>query len=494
MSEASEGDDIKTEGDDIKQLLDKPLGTRIKGYLKFVGPGYMQSAMTLGGGSVASCAALGSMFGYKYLWVQIVAMMLGFVVLAAVAKQTTNSGERAYGVFWRELHPAFAIFWAVSALVATILWHIPQYSLTANGIITLLEGLPGAIASQEAIDSMTGISKTAAINEAEALEHTTRMQIGIVVLTLATIMVCIYHSGAKGLKIYERVIKLLILMVVGAFGIAAFTGEGLAWGELFKGLFGITFLQEGFEGDMALRPVIGALAAAVGINMIFLYPYSILERKWGKEHKELAYTDLLTGMTLPFIVATSLMIIAVAKTIGPDPGMMNEVPIKDVREIIPVLSGSLGEGWARLIIGLGMTAIGFSTIITHMLATGFIGCEMFGLKHEGNNKILFSLLPAIGVVGVVWKFPLELAITASVLAMPLMPVTVLCFLVLMNKKSYMGDAMPTGKKRVLWNTGLSIAVIIMSWAAVYVLQSKYEAYKDKQLSAAEAPTNSRGGR
>ena len=71
--------------DDVSHLKDKPFPTRLVGYLRLTGPGYMQSAMTLGGGSIASCAALGSMFGYKYLWVQIVAMMLGFVVLAGVS-------------------------------------------------------------------------------------------------------------------------------------------------------------------------------------------------------------------------------------------------------------------------------------------------------------------------------------------------------------------------------------------------------------------------
>ncbi|TDI77267.1 MAG: hypothetical protein E2O84_01330 [Bacteroidetes bacterium] len=390
------------------------------------------------------------MFGYKYLWVQIVAMMLGLVVLACIAKQTTNSGERTYGVFWRELHPSLAILWAVSALVATILWHIPQYSLTANGLITLAEGLKMDL-------DYTGA----------------RIGMGAIVLTSAAYMVYVYHSGRKGLKIYENAIKVLIWLIVAAFGIAAFTGEPIAWKELFKGLFGITFLVEGFEQGVALKPVVAALAAAVGINMIFLYPYSLLERGWGKEHKELAYVDLLSGMAFPFIVATSLMIIAVAKTLGPEPGVIGTEAIRDVRQIIPVLSASLGDGMARLIVGLGVTAIGFSTITTHMLAAGFIGCEMFGMKHEGKAKWMFSFLPAIGVIGVVIKFPIPLAITASTLAMPLMPVTVLCFMILLNRRSYMGEAMPEGKIRILWNVLMTTAIVIMTAAAYYAIQNNW---------------------
>lgn len=446
-----------TQPNDIQSLLDKPLGARLLGYFRMSGPGYLQSAMTLGGGSIASCAALGSLFGYKYLWVQIVAMALGYIVLASVAKQTCHSGERPYAVFKRELHPSLAVIWAASALVATILWHIPQYSLTANGLITLADGL--------SLDLDNTIA---------------RSFMGLIVLSVSAGMVYVYHSGVKGVRLYETVVKSLIWIIVVAFGIAAFTGESIDWGGVFKGLLGITFISDlmanGME-EQAIKPVIGALAAAVGINMIFLYPYSLLERGWKQDHKELAYFDLLSGMAFPFIVATTLMILAVAKTIGPEPGMIG-TEVRDVREIIPVLSEALGDGFARLIVGVGVTTIGFSTIITHMLASGFIGCEMFGLSHSGKAKFWFSLLPAIGVIGVVIKFPIPLAITASTLAMPLMPITVICFIVLLNRPSYMGDAMPRGMARTGWNTILIAAAIVMTGAASIALQKNWQSLQD----------------
>ena len=441
-----------SEAPDLSGLAGKPLSGRVLGYLKLTGPGYMQSAMTLGGGSIASCAALGSMFGYKYLWVQIVAMVFGFFVLANVAKQTTNNGERSYGVFWRELHPVMAILWGGSALVATILWHIPQYSLTVNGIITLAEGVD------------LDLDNTGA-----------RIGAGLVILGLAASVVYLYHSGAKGLKVYERIVKTLVWGIVIAFGIVVISGESVDWGRFFSGITGITFLRDFMANGLqqeAIQPVVGALAAAVGINMIFLYPYSLLEKGWGKEHKELAYFDLLSGMALPFIIATSLMIIAVAKTIGPEADVVG-ASVRDIREILPVVTPSLGEGLGRFIIGAGIVGIGFATIITHMLALGFTGCEMFGFSHEGRAKWWFSLVPAVGVAGAIIPFPVPLAITASTLAMPLMPITVLCFLVLLNKKSYMGDEMPTGALRVFWNSILVAAVVFMSGAAYFALADNW---------------------
>jgi manganese transport protein len=436
----------------VSGLVGKPVGERVLGYMKMTGPGYMQSAMTLGGGSIASCAALGSMFGYKYLWVQIVAMMFGYFVLANVAKQTTNNGERSYKVFWRELHPVMAILWGGSALIATIMWHIPQYSLTVNGVITLADGL-----------------------DIDLDNFNARLASGFIILALAMGVVYLYHSGAKGLRIYERIVKMLVWGIVIAFGIVVVTGEPVEWGRFFSGLTGITFIKDFMVNGLqqeAVIPVVGALAAAVGINMIFLYPYSLLEKGWGKEHKELAYFDLLSGMAFPFIIATCLMIVAVAKTIGPEADALGE-SVRDIRQILPVVTPSLGETLGRLIIGGGIVGIGFSTIITHMLALGFTGCEMFGFDQHSRAKWWFSLVPAVGVVGAVIKFPVPLAITASTLAMPLMPITVLCFLILLNKKSYMGDEMPTGGMRIFWNTILIAAVVFMTGAAKFALQANW---------------------
>lgn len=446
---------------DFEALAKKPLATRAFTYLRLSGPGYMQSAMTLGGGSVASCAVFGSMFGYQYLWVQPLAMVLGYFVLAAIALQTTATQERSYSVFWNRLSPVLAILWGGSALIATVLWHIPQYSLTANGIITLAEGV-GA--------DLTGT--------------TARIIMGAIILSLATCVVLLYNTGAKGLKLYELAIKCLVWGIVFAF-MAVVLATGIDWARFITGVTGIDFLRDAFDADGlaegSIPPIVAGLAAAVGINMIFLYPYSIINKNWGPNQKELAYFDLLSGMALPFILATTFMILAVANTIGPEPGA-HGTAVRDIREIIPVLAPtfgeifgqSRGEGSARLLLGLAMTAIGFSTIITHMLACGFIGLEMTNWKPENRWRFIFALLPAIGVVGVTMQFPIPLAITASTLALPLMPVAVACFAILMNMKSYMGDAMPRGFYRVLWNVMLTASVIIMSWAAWYALDSNWK--------------------
>ena len=91
--------------------------------------------------------------------------------------------------------------------------------------------------------------------------------------------------------------------------------------------------------------------------MVFLYPYSLLKKNWGKEHRELAYFDLVSGMMIPFLFATSFMIIAVANTIGPEPGATGTL-LRDIRAILPVLEGTLGKVLSLLLIGLGIRECG----------------------------------------------------------------------------------------------------------------------------------------
>jgi len=203
-------------------------------------------------------------------------------------------------------------------------------------------------------------------------------------------------------------------------------------------------------------------------------------------------------MALPFILATGLMLLAVSNTIGPAAGEVAQSTVRDIRDIVPALTPTFGkivgtdrgEVAALLVIGLGMTAIGFSTIITHMLACGFIGCEMFGMRNHDRARWWFSMVPAVGVVGVAVAAPLPIAITASTLAAPLMPITVLCFLVLMNRRDYMGDARPEGGKRVFWNTALvlvAIALSINAWFALTANWDKLKRHLDPPADSA-APT------
>jgi manganese transport protein len=450
----------------ISELLDKPLHRRLRGYFRMTGPGYMQSAMTLGGGSVAASVYFGSLAGYELLWVQPLSMLLGYFVMAAIAKQVCHTGERPYKVFWDRLSPILAVAWGLGALAATIIWHFPQYGLTANGVLSLSQGVGVDL------DNTAG-----------------RVLVGGLILAGACLVVRMYHRGAEGVKHFENATKILVWTIVVAFALVAIA-TGIQWKRLLLGVTGISFIQDWLDGGIdpvLIKPIVAGMAAVTGINMFFLYSYALLNKGWGKKYKELAYFDLISGMAIPFIFATGFLVLAVANTIGPAEGMMGE-SVRDIRAIVPVLgptfgqwlgSEAAGNGFALLLIGVGMIAIGVSTIVTHMLSCGFIGCEMFGYSKSDRARFWFSLMPIIAVVGVATKVPWQTAITASSLNAVLMPAAVLCFVVLLNKKSFMGSETPKGRMRVVWNVSLAVCLVVMSIAAWFGLQKNWQTLRER---------------
>jgi hypothetical protein len=70
------------------QLLDQaatkgPLG-KAAIYTRLSGPGWLQGAITLGGGSLAGALYIGIIAGYQLMWLQPLAMILGVIMLSAI--------------------------------------------------------------------------------------------------------------------------------------------------------------------------------------------------------------------------------------------------------------------------------------------------------------------------------------------------------------------------------------------------------------------------
>ena len=88
--------------------------------------------------------------------------------------------------------------------------------------------------------------------------------------------------------------------------------------------------------------MVGAAATAVGINMTFLLPYSMLSKKWGKEHRGLAIFDLSTGMVIPYVLAVSCVVIASAYMFHGQPydGLLEE---KDGQVVLVESSAGIND-------------------------------------------------------------------------------------------------------------------------------------------------------
>lgn len=416
------GDDrLQRERELLSALETRPWLERVGGYIRLVGPGYMQSALTLGAGTAASTLFAGAVFGYKLLWVAPVGMLLGVIMFAAIAHQTLSTGLRPFDAMRRYAGAPFAYGWAAAALLSSIIWHFPQYSLA------------GATLSD--IGAAAGLSLP-------------RPAGGALVLVWAIGLSMMYGTSNALIRWYERLLKYMVWLIVVCFA-AVVVRTGISdWGALLRGFltFEVPATRNGVSGTTL---VVSGLAAAVGVNMTFLYPYSLLSRGWGREHRRLANFDLLSGMFLPYVLATSLMLIATANTIYLDPAFKASSlsPIEASR----ILATTIGPTLGRVIFNFGLLAMALSTISLHMVACGFVCSELFGWKIGGWRYRLAMLLPTPGVLGTVFwaKMAVWVAVPTNIICGFLLPLAYVAFIRLHVSREYLKDDRPRGTRGAL---------------------------------------------
>ena len=472
---------MQKEAADLDALAKKPFFPRAGGYIKRTGPGLLQSAMTLGAGSATASVLAGASFGYKLLWVQPVAMFLGVMMLAALGNIVLSTGERPYKSFGRESSRTLVFFWALGTIMSSIIWHFPQYGLAAGAARDL--AAMGGVTVANAGDA--GGFTTAG--------YIVSFVIGGIILAINVFTVFSYGSSAKGIKLYEWFLRSVIALIVLMFAIVVIASVGkINWTEVGKGFIGWYGIPD-YQNPKNITLVLGMLGAAVGINMTFLYPYTLLAKGWGKSHKALARWDLGMSMFLPFTMVTSLVIIAMTATgvyTGEDGLREGLKPLQAAQS----LEGVLGPYAGRLVFDLGLIAMTCTAISTHMVVCGFTFCEWFGLEYTKVRFRMFALVPAIGILGVVTNLPFWFPVAASAVCFAMLPIAYLLFYLLNNKESFLGDGMMKWPGREFFNILLVLALAVSIIGSVIQINNrvikneKVRAFIAEQFGAAPLVT------
>jgi Mn2+/Fe2+ NRAMP family transporter len=495
-------------------------------YLRLSGPGFLQSAITLGGGSLASSLFLGVLGGFTLLWLQPLAIALGAVMLAAIAHVTLATGRRPLELVNRELNPVLGYGWAIASLVASMVWAMPQFALATS------------VVEQNLLPSLFGPNGALSGTPGRAL----------IVVTLAVSMLAVtssYGRGSQGVARYERVLKIMVAAIVLCFlGVTiqlATATDGIDVGAIAGGFVPdpsathrpaagfdslLTAVSTDARGwwsaqivEMQRQVMVSAAATAVGINMTFLLPCTLLRRQWTRAHGGLARTDLLLGMLLPFVLATSCVVIAAADRfhakpiealLSSDSGEVSAgtradfdrllaaransftPPIepsalpheekrvaaalakRDAFDLAKALSPLTGETFCNLVFGLGVLGMALSTATLLMLICGQVLAEIFGWSMNSRAARNATLLGAVGAIGpFVWsKAGFWLAVPTSMFGMVLLPIAYWTFLLLMNRPRILGDAMPRGGARWAWNCLMIPATLLATMASAYSVKSQ----------------------
>ncbi|MBL7134290.1 MAG: divalent metal cation transporter [Phycisphaerae bacterium] len=516
-------------------------------FVKLSGPGWLQSAITLGSGSLAGALYLGILGGLAFLWLQPLAMIMGVIMLSAIGYVTLSTGEKPFRAINKHVNPVLGWGWIIATMLANLIWCLPQYSVgTAAVRQNLLPKLVGA-------EAMTAMQWPDWVGNAIVVAAIT---------ILCVVVVIFYDKGRKGIRILEWILKgmvgVIVVSFIGVVVVMSLSAQGLDWGQIGAGLIPDLGLLSRPAGtfDAALGAVgeqfrnfwsneivsqqrdvmISAAATAVGINMTFLLPYSMLKKGWDKTFRGLAIFDLSTGLFIPFILVTGCVVIAASAQFHNKPaegvlegtapaGVMNKyhkvagkrlereigkdefkklakdkdeldqrisaLPEADRRmaamlvkrdafDMAKSLSPLTGKHFANYVFGIGVVGMAISSIIVLMLINGFVICEMVGVESRGLLYRFGALMPAaVGLLGpFIWsgKAQFWLAVPTSVFGMVLIPIAYFTFFLLMNQKSLLGENRPRGMKRLMWNVLMFVAAGLAAMGSFWSLWSKLKVW------------------
>ena len=275
MSETN--DSLAEEKELLKSVEHAPASKKFKTYSKLSGPGWLQGAITLGGGSLAGSLYLGVIGGYQLLWLQPLMMVLGVLMLSVIGYVTLSTGKSPFQAINEHINPVLGWGWLIAAMAANLVWAMPQFSL-------------GTAALQQNLGLFNGDNGS--------------YLCAAILFAVATGVVWMYDR--KEVKYFEMILKVLVGIIVLSFvGVVVVMAGRLDWGAIFAGFipdFSLLsqpadkfrdIIAQSSNPEYWTNTILGsqrdvmvtAAATAVGINMTFLLPYSMLRKGWGREHR-----------------------------------------------------------------------------------------------------------------------------------------------------------------------------------------------------------------
>jgi Mn2+/Fe2+ NRAMP family transporter len=498
----------------IEEITHRPFPGRLAGYARLTGPGWMQAAVTLGGGSLASALYLGVIAGYSLMWLQPLAMLCGVIMLMALSHVTLDKGDYPFETVKRTISPLLAWGWLVATVIANVVFCTAQSAL---GVATVQQNL-----------GLGGLNAYV---------------ITVTLSLIAFASALLYVRGSEAGRLLERILKLLVALVMVSFaaaaGVLVFSGQVdlLAVlrgfipqpGALFRPAETLAplveatgpaqaFWSEYITGVQRDR-IIAAFGAAVGINMTFLLPYTLLKRGWTRVHRQLSRYDLMMALFVPFSIATAMLVISAASAFHtqtgdvldadgrPDPalaggyysiletrlaheGALPADPLarraladalpfeerqlaaaitnRDARQLANTLSPVLGERLAHGIFGLGVLAMALSTMMVHLVMNGFAISQAVGSPGSARPFLLGATMPALLAIfaPLAWSGDAKAAllIPAAVIATVFLPVAYLAILLLMNSRATLGaESRATPLVNVAMLAAAGVAIFASVW-------------------------------
>ena len=395
-----------------------------------LGPGFVTASAGNDVGGIATYSAAGAQFGYSIIWV-LVPLAVALIVVQEMSTRMGCVTGKGLAALLRE---NFGV--RISVLSMLVLFVI-------NTLLTSTEFAGIAAASE-----IFGVSKYIAVP---------------VALAIVFFFVLRFDN-----KIVERTFVVFSLVYVTYIVSAVLAHPD--WHAVIHGTFVPSF-DFGTAGWLSM--VVGIIGTTISPYMQFFLQSQVVEKGSRTEDLTLARADVINGSVLAIVLAGFMMIASAATIYLANEHGAHLAP-QQAADFAVALKPLAGK-FAAAIFAFGILNAGLFTATVLPLSTSYIICEALGFEAAVDRKFseapvfftLFGLGLVIGAgVVLVPHVPLlQLILFAQVLQGILLPAELVLMLMVINRRSVMGEHTNSPlANAIAWTT----AIVIGGLSIVYV--------------------------
>ena len=397
--------------------------SKISKFLLGIGPGIFAIGYTIGTGSVTAMIVAGSQFGMQLLWVLFLSCLFSWVLMEAYGRYYLVTGETALFSFKKHLN-LFGKMMGVLIIAGITFgqWNslIGILGISSNVIFETLALFFPSIAGQEYF-----------------------WILGIAVFIIS-IMYFILIKG--NYAFFEKVLILFVSLMGLSFLLSFFVVLPPA-GDVIKGM--IPSIPDVEDGRMLVAAFVGTTMAAA---TFLTRPLFIQGKKWTKENLKDQKRDAMWAAILIFLISGAIMAVAMGAF------FQNGEKVTKVLDMVSTLEPIAGR-FAIAIFFLGTLAAGLSSIFPILMVTPLLIADYSNGKLDLKSnrfKILTGIACLIGLtVPVLGINPIKAQIVTQVFNVFILPLVILGMLILINRKSIMGEH----RAGILLNIGMACALL-----------------------------------
>ena len=395
---------------------------KILKYLLTIGPGIFAIGYTIGTGSVTSMIVAGSQFGMQLLWVLALSCLFSWVLMEAYGRFSIVTGETALHAFRKHLKGGNIIALMIIVGISFGQWNslIGILGISANAIFEALSLFIPAIKGNEYLSVLA-----------------------IAVVIISTMYYVLWRGSYS---LFEKILLLFVSLMGLSFVLSLFIVIPEP-SEIINGFVPSIPQVEG--GTMLVAAFVGTtMAAATFISR----PLFIKGKGWTIDNLKNQQKDAFWAALLIFFISGSIMAVAT--------GVLYQSgnSVTKVLDMVTALEPIAGK-FAIAIFFLGTMAAGLSSVFPILMITPIMVADYQNgeLDIESKQfKVIAGLACLVGLtVPIFGANPINAQIMTQVFNVFVLPLVIIAMLILINRKSLMGEH----KAGLILNTGMVLALI-----------------------------------